>query len=127
MTEEDVQTFYSHGSAQYGSGRWNEAAEIFRVLCTHRPYESKFWFGLGATLQMATHYREALQSWAMAALLNDKDPFAHFHAAECYFSLNEPIEGKKALEAADTLSQAHPQLKKKTALLRERWEWTHGN
>ena len=74
LEESSIEEFYAYGFAQYNSGRWDEAADAFRVLCTNRPLEPKFWFGLGATMQEAGSYMEALHSWAMVALLKKEDP-----------------------------------------------------
>jgi type III secretion system low calcium response chaperone LcrH/SycD len=121
MSDGEVEQFYAYGFAQYGSGNWGEAADVFRVLCTRRPFESRFWFGLGATLQEASSYSDALHAWAMAALLKEEDPFPHFHAAECYFSLANQEDGAKALhESAKRAGIGHP-LEGRIALLKERW------
>lgn len=124
MKEEEVEQFYAYGFAQYGAGNWHEATDVFRVLCTRRPLESKFWFALGATLQEAGSYKEALNSWAMAAMLNANDPYPHFHAAECCLSLNMANDAAKALletqmRIKDELE--HP-LKEKVSLLRQQWK-----
>ena len=123
LSEEEVETFYSYGFAQYGSGNWAEAADTFRVLCTRRPMEPRFWFALGATLQEAGRYQEAVYSWAMAALLKKEDPYPHFHAAECCFSLSMSSDAAKALNESEQRIQteaAHP-LKSKIGLLRQQW------
>lgn len=123
LSEEDVERFYSFGFAHYGSGHWNEAADVFRVLCTRRPLESRFWFALGATLQEAGSYQEALHSWAMAALLNREDPYPHFHAAECCLSLQWEKDAAKALWESEMRVQKEPThpLKDKIALLKQQW------
>jgi len=123
MTSEEVEQFYAHGFSQYGSGNWGEAADVFRVLCTKRPLESRFWFALGATLQEARSYNEALHSWAMAALLQKEDPYPHFHAAECCFSLKNTKDAKLALTESELRIKKgtpHP-LNDKIALLKEQW------
>lgn len=127
MTEEDVEKFYAYGFAQYGTGNWNEAAETFRVLCTRRPLESRFWFALGATLQEAGSFHEALHSWAMSALLQKDDPYPHFHAAECCLSLQKVKDAALALAESKMRlpeGQPHP-LKGKITLLEQQWRFEH--
>ncbi len=123
LSDNEVERFYSFGFAQYGSGNWNQAADVFRVLCTRRPLEPKFWFALGATLQEARSYEEALQSWAMAALLKKEDPYPHFHAAECCLSLQMVKDAAKALRESEVRTQDEPKhpLKEKITLLRQQW------
>jgi type III secretion system low calcium response chaperone LcrH/SycD len=123
LTEDEVERFYAYGFAQYGSGNWSEAADVFRLLCTRRPLEPRFWFALGATLQEAGSYSDALHSWAMAALLKKEDPYPHFHAAECCFSLKMSSDAALALSESETrirAESAHP-LKEKIVLLRQQW------
>jgi len=123
LSEEEIETFYGYGFAQYNSGHWKEAMETFQVLCIKRPMDPRFWFGLGATLQEASDYLHALHAWAMVALLKPSDPYPHFHAAECYFSLQNKEEATKALkEAAIKVTKDHHLLEEKINLLKEQWE-----
>lgn len=123
LSEEEVEKFYAYGFAHYGSGNWNEAADVFRLLCTRRPLEPRFWFALGATLQEAGSYHDALHSWAMAALLKKEDPYPHFHAAECCFSLQMSEDAARALVESEIRVKAEPShpLKIKIGLLRQQW------
>lgn len=126
FSDREAEQFYAYGFAHYTTGNWGEAADAFRVLCTRRPLEPRFWFGLGATLQEAGSYADAVNAWAMAALLKKGDPYPHFHAAECYFSLREKGEGIKALKEAESLLSQEDPLQSKIALLKEQWEKTYG-
>lgn len=124
LTDDEVERTYAFGFAQYGSGNWNEAADCFRLLCTRRPFEPKYWFALGATLQEAGSYQDALNSWAMASLLKTEDPYPHFHAAECCFSLKKHKDASKALnESQQRINDepTHP-LKAKITALKEQWK-----
>jgi len=122
ISEDEVEQFYAYAFAQYGTGNWSEAADVFRVLCTRRPLEARFWFGLGAALQESESYSDALHAWSMAALLRDEDPFPHFHAAECYFSMEDKEEAVKALSEVEMrMGERHP-LQGKVALLKQQWK-----
>lgn len=126
LSDEEVEVFYSYAFSYYNSGHWNEAIEIFQLLCMRRPLEFRFWFGLGAVLQEQGAYVDALHAWAMAALLNQTNPYPHFHAAECYFSLSNDLDATKALtQAAQRIAteENHP-LAHKIALLKEQWRIT---
>jgi type III secretion system low calcium response chaperone LcrH/SycD len=121
ISDEEVESFYLYAFSHYNSGHWSEAARCFKVLCTRRPLDSRFWFGLGAALQEGGNYRDALHAWAMAALLKRQDPYPHFHAAECAFSLGDAGDAEKALnEAAKRIENNHP-LEGKISLLRQQW------
>ena len=124
LSEDEAEAFYLYAYTHYNSGHWTEAADVFRLLCTRRPLDSRFWFGLGAALQEGGSYFDALYAWAMVSLLKKEDPYSHFHAAECYFSLDDQKEAAKALqEAVSRIKTNHP-LKEKIVLLKEQWRIT---
>jgi type III secretion system low calcium response chaperone LcrH/SycD len=124
LSEAEVESFYLYAYSHYNSGNWSEAADIFRVLCTRRPLEARFWFGLGASLQEGSSFKDALHAWAMAALLKKEDPYPHFHAAECAFSLGDVADAEKGLiEASCRIEKNHP-LEGRISLLREQWRVT---
>lgn len=119
--EHEIEEFYAYGFSQYESGNWKSAVEAFRILCTRRPFEPRFWFGLSASLQEASSYTDALHAWAMTAILKEKDPYPHFHAAECYFSMGNIGDAAKALREVEVrICLSHP-LREKVDLLKERW------
>jgi type III secretion system low calcium response chaperone LcrH/SycD len=119
----DTEAFYAQAYAHYQAHQSSEAAEFFTVLCARKPMESRFWLGLAASLQESQHYEKALSAWAMAALLEPKDPYPHFHAAQCAFSLNQMEDAFLALkEARQIIEQdpAHP-LKEPIAVFEKQW------
>lgn len=119
-----LNTFYAFAYRFYREGKYQEATDFFRFLTLIRPYEKRGWMGLGAAEQMSKNYHRALSAYAFLCVLDDQDPYPHFHAAECYLALNDVIEGLLALNAAGAAcddSPEHLDLKKKIALMRERW------
>lgn len=118
---DDAESIYAYAFGHYEAGNLTQAAESFRLLCFQHPFEGKFWFGLAATLQESKSYPLALEAWAVAAILKPSDPFPHFHAAECYFSLNNLQEASLALEEAELRSTQENPLQDKISLLRELW------
>jgi type III secretion system low calcium response chaperone LcrH/SycD len=113
--------FYADAFAQYQAGNVSEAIEAFRLLCTRHPLEGKFWFGFAASLQENGNYDEALHAWAVTTLLKPSDPYPHFHAAECYLSLQNLEEATLALDEVSKLVDTENPLYEKIALLREQW------
>ena len=118
----DVEAFYAQAYAHYQANQSTEAAEIFSVLCARQPMEVRFWIGLGASLMGCTNYEKALHAWAMAALLDPRDPSPHFHAAECLDSLKQYRDASLALkEAKQRISDSEHPLHSPIALLEEQW------
>jgi type III secretion system low calcium response chaperone LcrH/SycD len=122
LTDAQVEQFYAYAFAQYRCGGLQKAAEVFHVLCARRPFEARFWFGFAATLQEERKYEGALRAWAMAALLDQLDPYPHFHAAECSFSMNNLQDASLALkETEQRIVKNHP-LEDRIPLLKEAWK-----
>ena len=122
LSDTAAEQFYTFAFAQYRCGDLTKASDAFQILCARKPLEARFWFGLGATLQEDRNYKGAMKAWAMAALLDLKDPYPHFHAAECACSLVELKDAKYALlETEKRISEDHP-LKDKVRLLKEAWD-----
>jgi type III secretion system low calcium response chaperone LcrH/SycD len=121
FSNEEMEAFYAYAFSFYQNSHWTDSVHMFRILCTKKPMEPRYWFGLAASLQEKGDFIESLHAWAMVALLKKEDPFPHFHAAECYVSLNELQEAKKALRETDErINETHP-LKERIALLKEQW------
>ena len=60
----------------------------------------------------------------MSALIDDEDPTAHFHAAECLLSLDQSAEAMKALAEAKARLKpgaTHEPLKMQIDSLEKRW------
>ncbi len=121
LDSRDLDALYTHGYICYENNKLNEAIDTFRYLVLQNALEGKYWFSLAASLQLKKNYFLSLRAWAMTSLLQPHTPFPHFHAAECYFSLNDPIEAMKALKAAERLLGEENSLKEKIDLLKTCW------
>ncbi len=122
LSEKEAESFYAFGFSLYGAGSFKKAADVFEVLCVQRPLQHRHWFGLASSLQESGEYDKALPAWAMAAILDSSNPYPHFHAAECCFSLKQIKEAKTALQAALTRVQDNSTLKDQIILLQQRWD-----
>ena len=119
---EEAEKFYSLGFSLYEAGNAKEASEVFEVLCAQWPLKPKYWFAFASSKQENKEYEKALYAWAMAAILNDEDPYPHFHAAECHLSIDKKGEAQLALAAASLRSKENGELQDKIELLRQQWE-----
>lgn len=121
LREETKETLYFGGHTLYQNGKYKEATHYFRFLSEIQPSEKKNWMGLGASYQMQKEYKLAIQSYAVAATIDPKDPNIHMHAAECCFALRRPKEAYSALNQAEELA-GNDEEKKKIASLRKLWD-----
>jgi type III secretion system low calcium response chaperone LcrH/SycD len=110
--------FYATAFGLYEKGDYRGAALLFTQLVLTDPYSEHYWHGLASSKQMAREYMAGVHAWAMVALLREKDPMPHFHAAECFLSLEEKEDALKALDAALDLCQNDEHLRDKINLLK---------
>lgn len=103
LSQEEQNVLYATAYKLYTDGNYETAADLFTQLVLSAPFNHDFWKGLASSEQMKKEYTASLHAWCMVVLLNDKDPFPHFHAAECYLSQDNAEEANKALNAAEKL------------------------
>lgn len=114
------ETIYAAAFGMYERGEYSQSADFFTMLILHDPYEVRFWKGLASSRQMEKKFKEALHAWAIHALLSGQDPMTHFHAAECYLSMGEKEEAKKALALAEKGFSLKDPTKEKIGYLQEK-------
>lgn len=99
-SKEEQEAIYASAFSLYQKGSYAEAAEFFTSLVICDPYGEKYWRGLASSRQMEGKYVDSLRAWSLSSLLAARDPWPHFHAAECLLSLGNKEEAKKALNEA---------------------------
>ncbi|MBS3904214.1 MAG: tetratricopeptide repeat protein [Simkania sp.] len=101
IASEEFPSLYAAAYAFYEAGDYEKAVEMFTALTQSAPFEINHWKGLASAQQMRPDYEAALHAWSIASLLNEQDPWVHFHAAECMLSLDKQHEAAKALVMAE--------------------------
>lgn len=119
---EEQEELYGVAFQLYELGNYPHAEQYFKKLVLCNPFTEKYWRGLASCYQMQKEYLAAVHAWTSSALLEDKDPLPHFHAAECLFSLGEKEEALQALQAAESLltrNEEHTLLRNKITVLKQ--------
>jgi type III secretion system low calcium response chaperone LcrH/SycD len=119
---DEQKIIYTSAFTFYQQKSFEQAVHLFTQLCMANPFQEAFWRGLASSLQMLSKWKDALHAWCISALLADQDPMPHFHAAECFFSMNDREEASKAILQAekrlDSLANSE-MIKTKISLLKE--------
>ena len=118
ITLDQERPFYATAFGLYEKGDYRGAAQLFTQLVLTDPYSVHYWQGLASSRQMTREYLAAVHAWSMVALLRANDPLPHFHAAECFLSLDEKEDALKALDAALELAGKNESLCDKINLLK---------
>jgi type III secretion system low calcium response chaperone LcrH/SycD len=120
FTPKQMEILYSVAYGYYEQGRYAQAIALFTQLILHHPFDPRFWKGLASNHQMEGSYSAAAKVWATVCLLEPNNPLSHFHAAECFISMGEKEEARKALECSlNRLDHSDP-LFSKIEMLKER-------
>lgn len=109
LSSEGIESLYAFGYGFYQSGNYEKAMHFFRFLTLIDIGNRKHWMGLGASYQMLKQYERALQAYGQAALLDEQDPYTHWHAAECFLAINNLEQAKEALTSTELTAKRHPQ------------------
>ena len=83
ITAKELAAVYRVGHGYYTTGRFEEAEKVFHFLCLLEHTDAKFWTALGAARQARKNYKDAIEAYACATLLDMTLPKPHYYAAEC--------------------------------------------
>jgi type III secretion system low calcium response chaperone LcrH/SycD len=99
VSQQQLEALYAFGHSLYTAGSYNDAVTVFQGLCLYDYGDSRFWTGLGASLQGSGQYEKAIDVYSMAAMTTGlADPGPIYYAAQCYLKLNKVEEAIAALE-----------------------------
>lgn len=123
IPEAHLESLYSLAHSLYESGKYDESANMFRLLIMIDHFEYKYIFGLAASMQMQEEYFKAATTYIMAATIDTTTPLPHYHASECYLKLHDPgsacISLGLAIDAAGKQKQ-YETLKERCMITKER-------
>ena len=120
VSDEKEEAIYGQAYLLYNTGRYREAAEVFRVLIMINSTESKYMVGLAACFHMLKEFDAAISTYMICTFLDPKNPLPNFHLSDCYLQLKDPVSAKAALLTAIERAGDNPQFK----TLKERSEIT---
>ena len=120
IPQEQLEALYALGYNLYTAGRYEDSRTVFQGLCLYDQTDSRFWSGLGASLQGGGQFEKAIDVYSMAAMTTGlADPAPIYYAAQCYLKMGRPEEAVAALEGIPVLGEegnaAHEAVKTKAA------------
>lgn len=112
ITDQEAEAVYCLGTQLINQRQFFKAERLFEFLCHLDHYCAKYWLGLGASRQLQSKHKEALQAYAMAGMNDLKNPVPHLRASECFLSLNRPDDAENAATAALHWADQRPECAK---------------
>lgn len=89
LTQQQVQSLHGLGYQLYEAQCYQEAADLFRLLCFFESKTAHLWIALGGAYQHTKHHDNALAAFTMACLLEPHHPEPRFYAAHTLIDLQD--------------------------------------
>ncbi|MEF9999336.1 MAG: SycD/LcrH family type III secretion system chaperone [Comamonas sp.] len=96
-TADEYEALYALGHDHYSQQRYLDAAKCFSFLMAHQSLEPRYMNAFAACMQMLKRYKEAIQYYSTASVLDLEDPLPTFHTAECFIALEMREQASEAL------------------------------
>lgn len=100
VSDESAEGVYGQAYLLYNTGRYRDAAEIFRLLIMLNSTEAKYLMGLAACYHMLKEYQSASSTYNLVSIIDPNNPIPFFHASDCYIQLGDKITAAVMLEMA---------------------------
>lgn len=109
FTHQHMEALYTVGFNAYNSGNYEQAEKVFQFLCLYDHLEKKYWMALGSARQLLKNYKAAVDTYTYAWTLDQDDPTAALHAADCHIALGDRDAAISGLRFAARTSADNPQ------------------
>lgn len=95
-----LENIYAQAYRLYNTGKYAEAAHLFRILIMFNAMEPKYMLGLAACFHMLKEYVNAIQTYTMCSALDPQNPIPHYHSSDCFIQMKEYLSAMLCLELA---------------------------
>lgn len=100
VSDASVESVYGQAYLLYNTGRYRDAAEIFRLLIMLNSTEPKYLMGLAACYHMLKEYLSAASTYNLVSIIDPNNPIPYFHASDCYIHTGDKTTAAVMLEMA---------------------------
>jgi type III secretion system low calcium response chaperone LcrH/SycD len=107
-----LEGIYAQAYRLYNTGKYIEAAHLFRMLILLSSTESKYVLGLAACLHMLKEYKNAIQTYTMCTVLDPQNPIPYYHSSDCFIQMKDYLSAMVCLELAVQKSANKPEYSK---------------
>ena len=97
VSSKEEEALYTLGHQKYSNAEYDDAVQVFSLLCRISPYETRNFNALGATLQLQKRYQEAVSCYAITLAVDITNAEASLHSGECLLLMNKTLEAAGAL------------------------------
>lgn len=108
MPPEVAESMYGQAYRLYTTGKYQEAAQLFRLLVMLNPTEGKYVFGLAACTHLMKEYLNAIELYTICGGLDPLSPLPSYHLSDCYIHIGDKLSALVALKIAVKRAEENP-------------------
>jgi len=126
ISDDECEALYALGYGLYEQRRYEDALKVLAFLVAHNHMEHRYLMALGSAAQVLGKYRDALQQFAAATLLDPLEPLSVLQSAECLLALGKHSPAAESLSLALEMCKPgrHDAIKERALLLRQTMQAT---
>lgn len=98
VSDDSAEAIYGQAYLLYTTGKYRDAAEIFKLLIMMNSIESKYVMGLAACYHMLKEYQSAASTYMLVSAVDGQNPLPYFHASDCYIQMGDKVSAALMLE-----------------------------
>lgn len=98
IPKEKIDASYDVGKELFEKKYFADACDVFFLLTQLNPYYANIWIAMGLCWQNQHNFDAALGSFAVAILLNEKNPEPYLSSIECYLSLKDKEHARETID-----------------------------
>lgn len=107
-----LESVYAQAYRLYNTGKYVEAAHLFRILIMMNVMEPKYLLGLAACFHMLKEYQNAIQTYTMCSALDPQNPIPYYHSSDCFIQMKDYLSAMICLEMAVSRAADKPEYAK---------------
>lgn len=98
LNPEFLESLYAQAYHLYNTGKYIDAAHIFRTLILMNSLEFKYVLGLAACHHLLKEYENAIKIYTICSVLDPHDPLPYYHSSDCYVQQQDFLSALVCLE-----------------------------
>lgn len=93
-----LESLYAQAYRLYNTGKYIDAAHLFRTLILMNSMEPKYALGLAACFHMLKEYKNAIQTYTICSVIDPQDPLPYYHSSDCFVQMKDFLSAMLCLE-----------------------------
>jgi type III secretion system low calcium response chaperone LcrH/SycD len=112
MDPQFLEGLYAQAYRLYNTGKYLDAAHMFRSLILINSMESKYILGLAACYHMLKEYNNAIQNYTICSITDPQNPLPYYYSSDCFAKLKDHISTLLYLELTINACGNRPEFSK---------------